>query len=125
MEQAIIETIMQIVATLFITLIGVGGAWLTAQIGKNKKLSNIANATEQVIRAAQITVGELKQTVVDDLKKNGAKLSPEQVSILNRKLLEQTYEKLSAPALNLLSSAAVDINALITGAGEDWINSIK
>lgn len=125
MEQAIYETILQIAATLAITLIGVFGAWLTAQIGKSKKLSNIEAATGQVIQAAQITVGELQQTVVDKLKAGGAKLTEQQIANLGRKMLTMTREKLSDPTIDLLNAAAVDVNALITGAGEDWINSIK
>ena len=41
------------------------------------------------------------------------------------KLIEKTLEKLSAPAYTLLQSAAVDIQALITGAGESWIEQMK
>ncbi|HMM30337.1 MAG TPA: hypothetical protein PKB13_01030 [Clostridia bacterium] len=125
MEQALIETILQVAATLLITLIGVLGAWLTAQIGKNKQLSGIANATEQVIRATQITVGELQQTVVDRLKDGGLKLSEQQIAELGRVLLKMTYAKLSTPTTDLLKAAAVDVDALITGAAEDWLSKIK
>ena len=58
----------QIVSTLLITLIGVMGAWLTAQIAKRHELASIHAAQQEVITAAQITVGELQQTVVDGLK---------------------------------------------------------
>ena len=34
-------------------------------------------------------------------------------------------EKMSAPAMNLLIAAGVDVNAIITGAGESMIRSIK
>ena len=125
MEQALIETILQVAATLLITLIGVLGAWLTAQIGKNKQLSGIASATEQVIQAAQLTVGELQQTVVDRLKDGGLKLSEQQIAELGRVLLKMTYAKLSAPTTDLLKAAAVDVDALITGAAEDWLSKIK
>ncbi len=125
MDQALFETILQIVATLAITLIGVGGAWLTAKIAKKQELGNIAAATEQVIQAAQITVGELQQTIVDNMKVNGTKLTEAQISELGELLTAKTYAKLGAPALALLNAASVDIQALIRGAGEDWISKIK
>ncbi len=126
MEQAIMETILQVVATLLITLIGVLGTCLTTQIAKNKQLAGIAAATDQVILAAQTTVGELQQTLVGKLKvAGGGKLSDAQIAALGKALLDKTMEKLSTPTIQLLKSAAVDINALITGTGEAWIAKIK
>ena len=126
MVQAIMETVLQVVATLLITLIGVLGTWLTAQIAKNKQLAGIAAATDQVILAAQTTVGELQQTLVDKLKATGGgKLSDAQISALGKALLDKTMEKLSLPTIQFLKSASVDLDALITGAGEAWIAKIK
>ena len=126
MNQAVLEVITQVAATLLITLIGVLGTWLTAQIAKKQQLAGIAAATEQIIQAAQITVGELQQTVVDKLKAaGGGKLSEEQIAELGQQLINKTYEKMSNPAFNLLLAARVDVEALITGAGEDWIAKIK
>lgn len=68
MTNVIIENLVQIVATLIVTLIGVLGAWLTAKIAKRAELSNISTATDEAIRAAQTTVLELQQTTVDKLK---------------------------------------------------------
>lgn len=122
----LIEVLTEVVVTLVVTLIGVGGAWLAAKLAKKQQLSNIAAATEQVVSAAQITVRELQQTLVDRYKSaGGGKLTPDQVAELNAALLEKTYEKLGNPALNLLYSARVDLDALIRGAGEAWIARIK
>ena len=60
MTNVIIENLVQIVATLIVTLIGVLGAWLTAKIAKRAELSNISTATDEAIRAAQTTVLELR-----------------------------------------------------------------
>ena len=65
MNEAIINLIAQVIATLLITLIGVLGAWLTAKIGKRVELSNINKAKDELIIAAQQTVMELQQTVVE------------------------------------------------------------
>ena len=125
MTETMIGYALQIVATLAITAIGVAGAWLTAKIAKKQELAGIASATEQVIQAAQITVGELQQTVVDNLKANGAKLTEAQIAELGELLLAKAHNKLSAPTLGLLQAASVDVQALIRGAGEDWISKIK
>ena len=68
MENVIIETVVQIVATLLITLIGVLGTWLTAKIAKKHELANIAAATDEATKAAQTTVLELQQTTVEAMK---------------------------------------------------------
>ena len=71
MSNAIIETAVQIAATLCITLIGVLGTWLTTKIAKREELKTITAATDEAIRAAQQTVLELQQTTVEQLKARG------------------------------------------------------
>ncbi|MEA4913994.1 MAG: hypothetical protein VB061_05460 [Christensenella sp.] len=118
---------LQVAATLLITLIGVLGTYLTLQLGKNAHLKNINDAQKEVIRAAKITVGELQQTLVSDLKaaNQDGKLTQQEVAQLRQKLLDKTVEKLSTPAFALLSAASVDVDALILGVGESWIERIK
>ncbi len=126
MSDTILSVLTEVAATLLITLIGVLGTWLTAKIAKKQQLAGIAAATEQVIQAAQITVGELQQTVVEKLKSaGGGKLTEAQIAELGELLKTKTMEKLSNPAMSLLEAAAVDVQALICGAGENWINKIK
>lgn len=126
MTDTITTTAVQVAATLLITLIGVLGTWLTTLIAKKQKLAGIAAATEQVAKAAQTTVGELQQTVVEKLKKaDGGKLTSDHIKDLGQQLLDKTAAKLSQPAVELLQAAQVDVDALITGAGEAWIAKIK
>lgn len=127
MIEIIIENVVQIAATLLITLIGVLGAWLTSKISKSKELANIATATDEVIRAAQTTVLELQQTTVDGWKKANAdgKLTKEEITELGKLLLEGTMAKMSDTSKNLLNAAGVDISAIITGVGEALIAQIK
>ena len=127
LPEIIIETVVQIVATLLITLIGVLGAWLTAKIAKKTELTNISVATNEVIGAAQLTVLELQQTVVDGWKAASAdgKLSQDEIAELGKMLIEKTVEKMSDSAKSLLTSAGVDITAIITGAGEAMIQNMK
>ena len=127
MIPTIIETVMDVLAELIIMLIGVGGTWLTIQMGKNKYVQTINAAQKEVIAMAQVTVGELKQTVVDKLKAGheDGKLTKDEIQKLGFDLITMTLAKLSDPTINLLKAAGVDVTALIRGAGEDWINSLN
>lgn len=123
----LIESAAEVAATLLIMLIGVLGTWLTLKIGKRKELANINAAQQEVITLARQTVGELQQTVVDGLKASHAdgKLTIGEIRELGNRLVELTKAKMSAATEALLSAAAVDIAALIRGAGEDWIQQLK
>lgn len=127
MAEVIIENIVSIVATLLITLIGIFGAWLTKKIGTKTELANIADAQREVILMAQQTVGELQQTVVDGLKEASAdgKLSDDEISMLGQELISKTMDKMSDPTKKILNAAGVDIKALITSAGENYISMLK
>ena len=72
MNSVIIETIVSVLANLAVTLIGVAGAWLLAQISKTQKLNTINAAVGELTNAAEQTVWELQQTVVDGLKEASA-----------------------------------------------------
>ena len=123
----LLENAVNIVAAFFIALIGVFGAWLTAKLGKATQLDTVNRAQQELIKLAQITVGELKQTVVDGMKaasKDG-KLSKEEIAQLGQMLFEKTTAKLSASAMDVLTAAQVDISALITGTAEHLIGQMK
>ena len=123
----LIENAVNIAAAFFIALIGVFGAWLTAKLGKATQLDTVNRAQQELIKLAQITVGELKQTVVDGMKaanKDG-KLTKEEIAQLGQLLFEKTAAKLSASAVDVLTAAQVDISALITGTAEHLIGQMK
>lgn len=127
METVIIETVVQIAATLLITLIGVLGTYLTTKLAKKAELSNIAAATDEATNAAQTTVLELQQTTVEAMKAASAdgKLTESEIQELGTLLLQKALDKMSDSAKNVLTSAGVDISAIITGAGEALINRMK
>lgn len=124
--EIIIENLVNIIATLLIALIGVLGTWLTAKISKKTELTNIGLAQGEVFNMAQLTVGELQQTVVEKLKASheDGKLTEDEIKDLGNVLVQKTMEKMSEPTYNLLKAAGVDITSLIKGAGESWINTI-
>ena len=123
----IIENVVKIVAALLMMLISVGGAYLTSLIAKHEKLKAISEATQQVIDAAIQTTGELQQTVVNDMKAASAdgKLSNEEINTLYHDVVVLTLDKLAAPTINLLNAVGADIEAIIHGSTEDWINTMK
>ncbi len=127
MNTVIIETIVSVLANLAITLIGVAGAWLVTQITKVQQLNTINTAVGELTNAAEQTVMELQQTVVDDLKAASAdgKLTQDEITALGKKLLEGTLQKMSDSGIGVLKAANVDINAIVTGAGEALIARIK
>ncbi len=123
MNSVIIETAVSVIANLVITLIGVLGAWLVAQIGKTQKLKTINTAVGELTNAAETTVLELQQTVVDELKAASAdgKLTQDEITELGKLLLKGTLDKMSDSGVNVLKAANVDVNAIITGVGEALI----
>ena len=135
MGQMFIQTAVEIIAENIIgwifavvaIVLGAFGVWVLKKVGKREGLEGISTATDEVIKMAIITIGELQQTIVNDLKANAAdgKLTKEEIVMLSEKLVEKTLEKMSQPVYNLLNAAGTDIIALIKGAGEDWINSLK
>jgi len=127
MNTVIIETIVSVLANLAVTLIGVAGAWLVTQIAKSQQLNTINTAVNELTNAAETTVLELQQTVVDGLKEASAdgKLTQDEITNLGKLLLKGTLEKMSDSAMNVLKAANVDINAIVTGAGEALIARIK
>ena len=127
MNTVIIETVVSIAANLAVTLIGVLGAWLLAQIGKTQQLNTISTAVGELTAAAEQTVLELQQTVVDGLKEAHAdgKLTQEEISDLGKKLLDGALAKMSDSGISVLKAANVDINAIVTGAGEALIAKMK
>lgn len=127
MDTVIIETVVSVVANLAVTLIGVLGAWLLMQISKSQKLSTINAAVDELTGAAEQTVLELQQTVVDDLKGASAdgKLTKDEIEVLGKKLIDGALAKMSGSAMDVLKAANVDVNAIITGAGEALIARMK
>ncbi len=127
MINQLMETGVQVAATLLITLIGVLGSYLTLKLSRKHELASINAAQQEAVTLAQQTVEELQQTVVASLKDAHAdgRLSEEEIELLKETLVKMTLEKLSRPAYDLLRAAAVDVAALITGAGEKMVLNMK
>jgi len=123
----LIDKAADIVQTAILAVIGILGAWVSRKLTASTELKNVGLAWDKLIDAANITVGELKQTTVDELKAAHAdgKLNKSEVSMLRKKLIDKTLEKMSKPAYDILIAAGVDVQALILGAGDAFIQEIK
>lgn len=123
MKDVLIQYGVEILVTLTVALIGVVGAWLAKVLAQKIELSNIASAQKEVTTAAQDTVLELKQTIVDGLKEAAEdnKLTKEEIAELGVKLLTMTMPKISASTIKLLEAAKVDISAMIKSVAESFI----
>ena len=104
-----------------------GLTWCVTRIAKTEKFKSISEVLTQLSTTVEDTVGELQQTVVDGLKAatSDGKLTPEEVSALNAKLLDLVKAKMAQPAIDLLSAAQIDVNALIAGMAEAAIKKMK
>lgn len=122
-----ISSVLSVVAQLAVAGLSVGLTWCVTRIAKTEKFKSISEVLTQLSTTVEDTVGELQQTVVDGLKAaaSDGKLTPEEVSALNAKLLELVKAKMAQPAIDLLSAAQIDINALIIGMAESAIKKMK
>lgn len=122
-----ISSVLSIVAQLAVASLSVGLTWLVTRMAKTEKFKSLSEVLTQLSSTVEATVNELQQTIVDGLKKSAAdgKLTPEEVSALNRMLLEKVQNKMAQPAIDLLNAAEVDVNALIMGMAEAAIKKMK
>ena len=127
MADIIIENIVKLTAALLLMLIGVLGTYLTALSAKRAETANLHNALRELVDAAKITVGELQQVMVGPLKEAAAdgKLTPEEITRLRCTLVAETKRKLLPATLDLINAAGTDIEAIILGVGESFINKNK
>ena len=127
MKEILIEQAAQIVSTVIITLIGILASWLTAKLNQHMQLKNLATALDTCLKMTQITVGELQQKFVEDMKlanKDG-KLTKDEIKELNSSLITYTKEKMTPELIKVIVSAGIDINKFILDAGENYIQEFK
>jgi|GEM_PF-2646625 len=127
MFDALIPYAVEIVASLALAAISVFGAWLMSKLGQKKQLENVSEATEQVVRAAQLTVSNLQQTLVDGWKAKSptGKLDPAQIEVLKSRVFVDSMALLSGPTKQLLDAAKIDTQRLISGAAELILIDLK
>lgn len=120
-----LEQAVTIIARLLEAVIAVAGTWLLSKLRQKTQLSNTQAAVEMVLEMTRQTVGELQQTVVQDLKEMGGKLTPEEIRALNEELLRLTKLKLTIPVMDLIEAMGADIDVIIKGEAEKVISEYK
>ena len=123
----LIETLMNLLSFLLVTVIIVTLSRLSAKLAGRKELENLSAAIGEVSLMAAQTVDELQQTAVADLKSASAdgKLSEEEIRLLGESLVTLTTAKLGKPVTDIITAAGVDLVALIRSAGESRVLALK
>lgn len=127
MKEILITQAAQLVSTLVVTLIGVLAAWLSAKLKQHIELKNLTSALDTCLKMTQVTVGELQQKFVEDMKiaNEDGKLTKEEIKELNSSLITYTKEKMTPELINVIVNAGIDINKFILNAGENYVQEFK
>lgn len=123
----LIEQVVTTVARVLEALVLAYGAWALEKFGKNKKLQNLNLANQELCKIVKQTVRELNQTIVAELKENSpdGKLTDIQIDDLNARLLTLVKAKTDEVTIALLTAAGADLDALITGQCEAYLDKLK
>ena len=127
MKEFLIEQAAYIITTIVVTAIGILGAWITAKLSKYIQLKNTTSALETCLAMTQVTVGELQQKFVEEMKAANAdgKLTKEEIADLHSKLVTFTRDKLTPSIINVITAAGIDLNQFILDAGENFVQELK
>lgn len=123
----LIEQVVTTVARVLEALVLAYGAWALEKFGKNKKLQNLNLANQELCKIVKQTVRELNQTIVAELKEKSpdGKLTDIQIAEINARLLTLVKAKTDEVTIALLTAAGADLDALITGQCEAYLDKLK
>ncbi len=123
----VIETTVNLCYRLVWAATAAFAAWVLKKIGDNVKLKNVSLAISTVCEITRQTAEELQQTIVGDLKASrpGGKLTPEDIDDLGFRLLNIVKNKLDAATQEIVIASGADLDALITGECEAFLNRLK
>lgn len=123
----LIEQTVTTVARILEALVLAYGAWALEKFGKNKKLQNLNLANQELCRIVKQTVRELNQTIVNKLKEKSpdGKLTDSQIDYLKGALMTLVREKTDEATMALITAAGADLDALITGQCEAYLDILK
>ena len=123
----LIEQTVTTVARILEALALAYGAWALEKFGKNKKLQNLTLANQELCKIVKQTVRELNQTIVNKLKEESpdGKLTQEQISALNEELLALVKLKTDEATIAMIKASGADLDALITGQCEAYLDMLK
>ena len=102
-------------------------AFAADKLGKNLKLKNLNIAVQKVCDLARQTAGELQQTIVGKMKAStpDGKLTQEDIDELCEQLHALVRAKLDRATQELIIASGADLDAIITGECENYLNYLK
>jgi len=123
MEHVLIDVAGTVLQAILLGLVAIAIAWLKSKV----KSERLLNALTELEQAAEITVGELQQTVVFGLKEAAAdgKLSKEEIAELGQMSLSLVKARMSGAAQDLITAAGMDLNDLIRAQVEKQVLALK
>ena len=127
MREALIEVGTDILFELLLLVLSIGFAYISKAIFKTQKLEHVSLAMDEMQNVVIAVVGELQQTAVEGLKAASAdgKLYKSDIEWLGKQLVDKVAKGLSAPAIDTLNAAGVDIESMIHSIAEAAIAEIK
>ena len=118
--------VVTIVARVLEAALAIAFTWLIGKAGETAKLKNTQAAMEILRDVVIQTVGELQQMYVNHFKEiNFGKLDPINIQFLKKKLYELVYDKISSTTMQLIEASGSDVEALIQGYAESYLNDMK
>lgn len=127
MREVLIDVGTQVLFDLLMLVIAVAFAYLSQLTAKTRKLDHISAAMGELEKVVKTVVGELQQTVVDQMKaaSEDGKLSKAEIKSLGELLIDKAIEQLSNPASETIRAAGIDMEDAIHSIAEAYIAKIK
>ena len=127
MREVLIEIGTKLAFEILLAVLAIGFASLSKLLAKSQRMNHVALAMGEMEAVVVAVVGELQQTAVEGLKAASAdgKLSKSDIEWLGKQLVDKVAKGLSAPAIDTLNAAGVDIESMIHSIAEAAIAEIK
>lgn len=127
MREVIIEVAVQVIGAILLGIVSIAFAYIGKWMGKTKKLETVSAAMDELERTVKSVVGDLQQTIVDELKAKSEdhKLSKTDIEYIGNELVSRVADQLSFPAANTLHAAGCDVEGMIHSMAEAFIAKIK
>ena len=127
MKELLIEQASSLIVSIALALLSLLSTWLTVKLSRHIKLKNVTDALNTCLEMTRVTVGELQQKFVDDMKSanEDGKLTYDEIKQLNTSLIVYTKNKLTPSIIKVIEQAGISINQFILDAGENYVQELK
>lgn len=130
MQDVLIEVGVKLLFALIVATVEVLAYYVMRLLNETKAGKEMRNTTEAMnalFSLVQITCAELQQTLVDNLKSahEDGKLDRDDIAHIQDVLITKVDEKMSQQMFATLHAAGSDLEALILGMAEAWVQAQK